>query len=45
MALMTIIYLLKGLPHQNVYAIFHCTENEFECSSEFEIIVFVLTFC
>ena len=45
MALMTIIYLLKGLPHQNVYAIFHCTENEFECSSEFEIIVFVFTSC
>ena len=44
-ALMSIIYLLKGLPHQNMYAIFRCTENEIECSSKFERIVFVFTFC
>ena len=34
-ALMSIIYLLKGLPHQNMYAIFRCTENEIECTSKF----------
>ena len=35
MALMTIIYLLKGLPLENMYAIFRCTENEIECTSKF----------